>query len=61
MSDVADPEDFCALLGRQMAIGKKIPGEYAWRATSDQHFLLGTTPDHSADLPLALTGWPSAK
>jgi hypothetical protein len=27
MSDVADPEDFCALLGRQMAIGKKIPGE----------------------------------
>jgi hypothetical protein len=28
MSDVADLEDFCAFLGRQMAVGKKIPGQY---------------------------------
>jgi len=27
MSDVADLDDFCGLVGRQMAFGKKIPGE----------------------------------
>jgi len=32
MSDVADPEDFCAFSGRQLAAGKKIPGN-TWRAT----------------------------